>query len=331
MIFFLSRYRRAFLFGMTVGFAFSIVVQAFAQEVFPSRPIEFVVPLPPGGVADMHARSLAPVLERIFNQPVTVQNKEGSVSKVGTQYVLSRKADGYTILIAMASFFSAPEVDRRFGRTVAYELEQFTPLARLSAEPLCLHVRGDAPWKSVADLVADAKRNPGKITFVTTGMWSTLHLSTEIFAAKAGIKLLHIPYKGAGPAVTAVLGGHGDMLPASCEVGQPYLKAGDLRVLATTGAQRCECLPEVPTLKELGYDVEFYMPVSVIVRKETPPNELRILKDAFRQAVKDPDFKSAMDKLGTPIAYLGGEDLDNFWKWETETMIEAIDSAWKTK
>jgi tripartite-type tricarboxylate transporter receptor subunit TctC len=328
---FLSLYRQIFPLGMALGIGFLLFGQALAQEVFPSRPIEFVVPLPPGGVADMHARALAPLMEQILKQPVLIINKPGSVSKVGTQYALTTKPDGYTILLAMPSFFSAPEEDRLFGRKLAYEREQFTPVARLSADPLLMYIRASSPWKSISDFVADAKRRPGQITYVSSGMWSSLHLLMEIFSAKAGIKLLHVPYKGGGAAITAILGGHGDMLANTAPVGYAHVKGGALRVLASTGGQREEKMPEVPTLKELQYDIEFYLPVSIVVRKETPQKTIQVLAEAIGKAAKSPPFISAMAKLGTPVAFLGGEDLKKFWKWETEVMIQAVNSAWKTK
>ncbi len=328
---FRSLSRRSFLLGMALGIGLLLFGQASAQEVFPSRPIEFVVPLPPGGVADMHARALAPLMEQILKQPVLIINKPGSVSKVGTQYVLTTKPDGYTILLAMPSFFSAPEEDRLFGRKQAYEREQFTPIARLSADSLLMYIRASSPWKSISDFVADAKLRPGQITYVSSGMWSSLHLLMEIFASEAGIKLLHVPYKGGGSAITAILGGHGDILANTAPVGYAHVKAGTLRVLASTGAQRDKAMLEVPTLKELGYDIEFYLPVSIVVRKETPQKTIEVLADAISKAARSPSFISAMAKLGTPVAYLGGEDVKKFWKWETEVMIHAVNSAWKTK
>lgn len=327
----ISRDRWIFLLGIMLGFLLLPTGHVFAQESFPSRPLEFVVPLPPGGVADLHARALAPVLERILKQPVEVINKPGSVSKVGTQYVLSKKPDGHTLLLAMPSFFSAPEVDRLLNRPVAFKRDQFTPLARLSALPSIVFVRTSSPWMSFADLVADAKRRPDQIKFSTPGVDSTPRFFIQRISEAAGIKLLHVPYKGGGPAMAALLGGHVDMTPSTATVGLRHVKAGSLRALAVMSAKRIPEMPEVPTLKELGYDVEVYLPASVVVRKDTPARAIQILTEAIRQAAESPEFTSAMAKAGTPVDYLGGQDLEKFWKWQTETTIQAVESVWKTK
>lgn len=317
----LPRLRWIFLLGITLGFVILPTGRVFAQRAFPSRPIQFVVPLAPGGIADVHARALAPVLERILKQPVEVIYKPGAVSKVGIQYVTTKPPDGYTLLLAMPSFFSIPEVDRLLGRPLAFTREQFTPLARLSADPGIIFTSTAGPWKSFAELVADAKRRPGEIKYSSTGMYSSPHEFAVRTSIAAGIKLLHIPMEGGAPALTALLGGHVDLNITTETIGLPHVRAGTLRRLAVLSSSRIADIPEVPTLKDLGYDVEGYYPVLVVVRKDIPPTEIRILSDALREAVDDPQFKSAMAKIGTPIAYLGGEDLKQFWKWQTEATI----------
>ena len=299
-------------------------VPAAAQEPFPSRPLQIVVPFPPGGVADLHARPLAPVLERILKQPVAVVNKSGAAGAVGMQSVATSKPDGYTLLLALSSISIIREVDRLFGRPPAYTREQLAPVALLSADPTVLVVRAASPWKTVADLVADARQRPGTVTFSSSGVYGTLHMAMELFAHAAGLKLRHVPYAGGGPAMTALLGGHVDALASGPSVAIPHLKAGTLRVLASWGDKRLAALPEVPTLKELGYDAEFYIWAGVFVPKATPPAVSRLLRDALRQAVADPEFKGAMAKLETPIHYLDAEEFQRFWDRDAHALAEGV-------
>jgi tripartite-type tricarboxylate transporter receptor subunit TctC len=297
---------------------------AEAQDAFPSRPVSIVVPFPPGGVADLHARPLAPVLERILKQPVAVVNKSGAAGAVGMQAVATSKADGYTLLLALSSISIIPEVDRLFGRPPAYSRDQLAPIALLSADPTVLVVRADSPWRSVADLVAEAKRRPGAVTFSSSGVYGTLHMAMELFAHAAGIRLRHVPYAGGGPAVTALLGGHVDALASGPSVVIPHLKAGTLRALASWGERRLQALPEVPTLKELGYDAEFYIWAGLFAPKGTPAAVMRVLRDAVRQAAADPEFKEAMAKLETPIQYLDADDFQRFWDKDAHALAEGV-------
>jgi len=240
------------------------------------------------------------------------------------QSVATSKPDGYTLLLALSSISIIPEVDRLFGRPPAYTREQLAPVALLSADPTVLVVRAASPWKTVADLVADARQRPGTVTFSSSGVYGTLHMAMELFAHAAGLKLRHVPYAGGGPAMTALLGGHVDALASGPSVAIPHLKAGTLRVLASWGDKRLAALPEVPTLKELGYDAEFYIWAGVFVPKATPPAVSRLLRDALRQAVADPEFKGAMAKLETPIHYLDAEEFQRFWDRDAHALAEGV-------
>jgi tripartite-type tricarboxylate transporter receptor subunit TctC len=295
-----------------------------AQEPFPSRPLQIVVPFPPGGVADLHARPIAPVLERILKQPIAVVNKSGAAGAVGMQFVATSKPDGYTLLLALSSISIIPEVDRLFARPPAYTRDQLAPIALLSADPTVLVVKASSPWKSMADLVADAKRRPGAITFSSSGVYGTLHMAMELLSHAAGIKLRHVPYAGGGPAVTALLGGHVDALASGPSVVIPHLKAGTLRALAGWGDKRLAALPDVPTLKELGYEAEFYIWAGLFAPKGTPAPVMHALRDAARQAVADPEFKGAMAKLETPIHYLDAEEFQKFWDKDAQALAEGV-------
>ena len=295
------------------------------QESYPNRPVSLIVPFPPGGVADLTARPLAPALEKALKQPVVVQNKTGAAGAVGMSFVANARPDGYTILMALSSISIIPEADKLFDRKPAYTLDQLTAIGLISADPTVLVVPAERPWKTVRDLADDAKKRPGEISFSSSGVYGTLHMAMEMFAHAAGIKLKHVPYSGGGPALTAILGGHVDALASGPAVVLPHIKAGKLRPLAGWGAKRIEALPNVPTFKELGYEnVEFYIWAGVFAPTGTPAAVLRTLRDAVRQAVQDPEFKSAMTKIETPISYLDAPEFQKFYERDAKMLAEAV-------
>ncbi len=261
--------------------------QVTAQETFPYHPLQIIVPNPPGGAADLHARPLAEAMQKFLKQPVLVVTKAGAAGAIAFQTVANSKPDGYTIGLVMPSFFITSQVDILFGRKPSYSLEQFRPLARLSADPNILIVHADSKWKSIADLVADAKRRPGEITFGSAGIYSGVHFVLEMFLAEAGISMRHVPYQGVGPSITALLGRHVDSFASGPGPVVSHLKSGTMRPLAISGDKRYALMPEIPTFKEVGYNVEYYMGVGLTVRKETPPGVMRVLRDAVRQAVEN--------------------------------------------
>jgi len=297
---------------------------AWAQESFPNRPITMVAPFPPGGVADLTARPVAAAMEKVLRSPVVVVNKTGAAGAVGMSYVANSKPDGYTVLMSLSSISIIPEADKLFDRKPAYTMDQLLPIALISADPTIFVVHAGRPWKSVKEFVEDAKKRPGEISFSSSGVYGTLHMATEMLSHAAGIKLKHVPYGGAGPALTAILGGHVDMLASGPAVVIPHIKSGKLRPLAGWGAKRVASLPDLPTFKELGYDIEFYIWAGVFAPNGTPQPVLKKLRDTLRQAVNDPDFKAAMDKLQTPVAYLDAPEFQKFWDKDAKMLADAI-------
>jgi tripartite-type tricarboxylate transporter receptor subunit TctC len=294
-----------------------------AQEPFPNRPITIVAPFPPGGVADLTARPVAAVMEKLLKNPVIVVNKTGAAGAVGMSFVANSKPDGYTLLMALSSISIIPEADKLFDRQPAYTIDQLVPLALISADPTILVVGADHPWKSVKDFVADAKKRPDAISYSSSGIYGTLHMAMEMLSHAAGIKLKHVPYGGAGPALTAVLGGHQDALASGPAVVIPHIKGGKLRPLAGWGAKRVASLPDVPTFKELGYDIEFYIWAGVFAPKGTPEPVLKKLRDVIKQTVQEADFKDAMTKMETPIAYMDAPEFQKFWERDAKMLAEA--------
>ena len=312
--------RGRFLF---VVLALAVAGVASAQE-FPTRPINIVAPFPPGGQADLMARPTAAAMEKILKSPVVVVNKTGAAGAVGMAFVANSKPDGYTLLMALSSISVIPEADKLFDRKPAYTMDQLIPIALVSADPTILVCRAERPWKSVKELVEDAKKRPDGISYSSSGIYGTLHMAMEMLINSAGIKLKHVPYGGAAPALTALLGGHVDCMAAGPAVVLPHIKAGKLRALAGWGEKRIAVLPELPTLKELGYDAEFYIWAGMFAPKGTPEPIMKKLRDTVRAAMQDADFKAAMDKMETPIAYLDAPEFQKFWDKDAKMLADAI-------
>jgi len=300
----------------------TLVSGVTAQEPYPTRAISIVNPFPPGGIADLTGRPLAATFERLLKQPVVIVNKAGAAGAVGAQFASVAKPDGYTLLIALVSISSTPEVDKLFGRPATYTLDQFVGIARLNADPPVLVVNG--PWKTLKELVDDAKKRPGEITFASSGPYGASHLPLEMFLQAAGLKMRHLPTTGGGPATMAVLGGHALLWASPPALAAPHIAAGKMRALATWGATRLAAFPDVPTLKELGYDVEYYIWTGLFAPRAIPASVLQTLRDATRRAVQDDEFKAAMDKAKTPIAYQDADEFKAFWDVDAKRIASVI-------
>jgi tripartite-type tricarboxylate transporter receptor subunit TctC len=298
---------------------------ASAQEPWPAaKPISMVVAFPPGGVADLTARPMAVVLERILKQKVLVENRAGAGGAVGNAYVAKARPDGYTLLMALSSVSILPEADKVNGKAPGYTLDQLVPVALVSADPTVLVVRAESPYRTVKDLIDAARANPGKINYASSGYYSALHTPMEMFSIATGAKLFHIPYQGGGPAVTAILGGQVDALASGPGPVLQHIKAGKLRALASWGDKRHPALPDVPTLKELGIDNEFYIWAGLFAPAGTPEAVIRALRDAVRLAVADSQFRQVMDSSGQPIQYLDQAEFRVFFDKDAKKMADVV-------
>jgi tripartite-type tricarboxylate transporter receptor subunit TctC len=302
-----------------------LTVGSAVADDYPSRPITIVAPFPPGGVADLTARPVAAAMEKALKNPVGVVNKTGAAGAVGMQFVATSKPDGYTLLLALSSISIIPEADRLVGRPPTFTVDQFAPIALISADPTILVVRSELPWKTAREFIEDAKKRPGQISYSSSGVYGTLHMAMELLSHAADIKLRHVPFGGAAPALTAILGGHVDALASGPAVVLPHIKAGKLRPLAGWGDKRVAALPEVPTFRELGYpDAEFYIWAGLFAPREVPEPVLAKLRNAMQAGVADPEFKAAMDKLETPIAFKQGEEFRKFFEADARRLAEGV-------
>lgn len=320
----MRRHRRAGFFLVLLVLLFGLTARSHAQEKYPDRPITVVVPFPPGGVADLTARPVAAALEKVLKNPVVVVNKTGAAGAVGMSAVANSKPDGYNLLMALSSISIIPEADKLFDRKPAYTMDQLIPIALISADPTIFVVNAERPWKTVKQFVDDAKKRPNEFSYSSSGVYGTLHMAMEMLTHAGGISLKHVPYSGAGPALTAILGGHMDTLASGPAVVIPHIKAGKLRPLAGWGAKRVASLPDVSTFKELGYDIEFYIWAGLFAPRGTPEPVMKSIRESVRQAVNTAEFKTAMEKLQTPIAYLDAPEFQKFWDKDAKMLADAI-------
>jgi tripartite-type tricarboxylate transporter receptor subunit TctC len=313
-----------FLRAIVVLLGAASSVCGYAAQSWPVRPILLVVPFPPGGVVELVGRPLGASMEKFLKQPVVITNKPGAAGAVGNAFVASAEPDGYKLLMSLSSISVIPEADKLFARKPAYTLDQLVPIARVSADPTVLVVQSSAPWKTLKELVDDARARPGQISYSSSGIYGALHVPAEMLALAAGMKLRHVPFSGGGPATTALLGGHVQFSVQGPSAVAAHVKANRMRLLAHWGGQKLELFPDLPSLKELGYDVEYYIWSGMFAPAKTPAAVQRTLRKAVADAVADPDFKNAMAKISTPIQHLDQPEFAKFFAADAKRLAEAV-------
>ena len=304
---------------------------AVAQGAFPTKTITMVVPFPPGGLADLVARPVAEAMSRDLGQSVVVENKGGAGGGIGMGVVAKAPADGYTILMALSSFSVIPEADTLLGRSPMYSFNALRPIARFTADPTVLAVRADAPWKTAKDFIEDAKKRPGAINYGSSGNYGTMHVPMEILAQNAGIKLTHVPFTGAGPAIVALLSGQIDALSTGPATVLQHVKGGKIRVLAHWGNGKLDALPDVPSLKSVGYDAQYAQWSGLFIPAATPEPVAQRLRAAARFAANDANVKDVINKAGSPILYQDTPDFEKYVQSDVKRMADVVKKIGKVE
>jgi tripartite-type tricarboxylate transporter receptor subunit TctC len=320
-------FRRIFL---AVGLVATAGLVA-AQAAFPTRPVTMVVPFPPGGLADIVGRPVAEAMARDLGQPVVIENKGGAGGGIGMAQVSKAPADGYTILMALSSYSVLPEADTLLGRQQMYAYGALRPIARFTADPTVLAVRADAPWKNVKDFVEDARKRPGALNFGSSGNYGTMHVPMEILKQVANIRMTHIPYTGAAPAVVALLGGQVDAVASGPATVLQHVKAGKLRVLAHWGTTRLDTMPDVPSLKQAGYNAEYAQWSGLFVPAATPHAVVQRLRAAARMAANDQKVKDVILGAGSPILYQDTPDFEKYVQGDVKRMAAVVKKIGKVE
>ena len=296
---------------------------AFAQAVFPSKPVKIMVGFPAGGPLDAHARLLADRLGQLLGQPVIVDYRAGAGGSVGADFVAKSDADGYTLLMANTGTMTInPAI---YPKNPYQTLRDFAPVARTAMQPLAILVNPSVPAHSIQELVALAKKNPGKLNYGSAGNGGISHLVPEMFKAATGTFIVHIPYRGSAPAFTDLLAGQVQMMAESIPQTVQYVKQGKLRALAVTSRERSNALPDTPTLIESGlkdFDVVgFY---GVLAPAATPRAVVEKLAAALKATLETPDIRSRMVAQGADPAYLGPDDFTRFLAAEMPKWAKAV-------
>jgi len=297
---------------------------AAQTPAWPSRPITLIVPFPPGGLADIVARPVAEALSRELGQPVVIDNKPGAGGGIGMGLAAKSKPDGHTLLMALSSLTVLPEADVILGRAPMFALSDLRPIARYTADPTVLAVRADSPWKSVKDFVDDARKRPGAINYGSSGNYGTMHVPMEILAQEAGIKLTHVPFTGAGPAVLALLGGQIQAVSTGPATVLQHVKAGKLRVLGHWGSGSLASLPEVPALKDTGFNAEYAQWSGLFIPAAVPEPIAQRLRTAARNAAQDARVREVINGAGSPILFQDSPEFERYVQADARRMADVV-------
>lgn len=323
--------------GMTRSAAFALTALAFvltaaepvahAQSTvaaWPTKAITMIVPFPPGGLADLVARPVAEAMSRELGQPVVIENKAGAGGGIGMGLAAKAKPDGYTVLMALSSLTVIPEADAVLARPAMFALSDLRPIARFTADPTVLAVRADAPWKTVQQFVDDAKKRPGAINYGSSGSYGTMHVPMEILSQTAGIKMTHIPFTGAGPAVVALLGGQIDAVSSGPATVLQQVKAGKLRVLGHWGTTPLGALPDVPSLKDAGFNSEYAQWSGLFIPAGVPEPIAQRLRAAAKAAALDAKVKEVIANAGSPVQYQDSPEFEKYVQLDATRMSAVV-------
>jgi tripartite-type tricarboxylate transporter receptor subunit TctC len=321
--------RRQFVAGTAASAAALAAGSASAQDAYPSRPITLVNPFPPGGAVDVVGRPFAAALEPIIKQPVVIDTKAGAAGAVGAQFAAAAKPDGYTLLMHIVSISGFAEMDKLFGRQPKFTRADFIPIARFTEGPMVLVVNDQTPYKTLKELVEDGTKRPNEIVFSSSGLYGALHLPAALFLKAANLQMRHLPTNGGGPALTAILGNNSQVLATSIAAANTHIKAGKLRALACFSGKRAATMPNVPTLKELGYDVEFSLWVGLFAPKGTPADIVNKLRAESKKAVQSEVFTKSIDNIGDVVGYLDQPDFAKFWDEDAKRVEAAVQAIGK--
>jgi tripartite-type tricarboxylate transporter receptor subunit TctC len=315
---------RRFLAAGIAGLALLGIGSAGAQD-YPTRTIRWVVPYPPGGSTDILARIIAQYLSEKIGQQVIIENKPGAGNNIGTEFVVNSAPDGYTLLLVNPAHGINATLYPKLTFNV---IRDIAPVAGLMRVPNVMEVNPQVPANTVAEFIAYAKANPGKINWASSGHGTSVHLSGELFQAMTGIKLNHVPYRGSAPALTDMISGQVQVMFDNMPPSLPHIKAGKLRALGVTTAMRSDALPDVPTVAETvpGYEASAWFGMGV--PKGTPRAVIDKLNKEVNAALADPKIKARLVELGgIPIEGSTPDDFGKVIAHETDKWAKVIKSA----
>lgn len=316
--------QRRHLLGLLAAAVLALPLGARAQG-YPDKPIRLVLPFPPGGVTDLLARTLAERLQPRLGQPVVVENKAGAGTVLASDYVAKAPADGYTLLLAASSLGAAPAVMKK----VNYDpVKSFAPVTLVAQVSHWLVVNPSLPVKNVAELIAYAKARPGQLSYGSTGNGTSTHLEAELFEDLAGIHMVHIPYRGSGPALTDLIGGQTQLMFDAVGSSVGMVRDGKLRALAVTTAKRSPAVPEVPAIAESGLPGFDVMPwLGIVAPAGTPQPVIARLHAEIVRAMDTPEVREQFRQRGLPLVLNSPAEFGPFIAQETARWLKVVKSA----
>lgn len=305
------------------GAALCLAVPAFAQaQAYPTKPVKLVVPYPPGGPTDIVARLVAQKLSDAMGQQFIVDNRAGAGGNPGAELVARSPADGYTLVVATTAHAINPSLFKNLGYSLS---KDFAPVSQLTSGPLVIVANPSLPANNVAELIALAKAKPGELNFASSGNGQSTHLSAELFASMAGVKMKHIPYKGSAPALTDTMGGQTHLMFDTMLSAMPHVKGGKLKALAVTSAARSPVAPDVPTVAESGLPgYEAIAWNGLLAPAGTPPEVLARLSAELKKVLATPEVKDKFEAQGFAASWNSPEDFGRFMTAEVDKWAKVV-------
>jgi len=300
-----------------------IAINGYAQD-YPSRTITITVPNPPGGMNQIHAQPLSATIEKLTGQPAPIVNRSGGTGAVGTAYVANQPPDGYNVLVNAANMYLVIEKDKLYGIKSPYSLDRIALLALMSASPLIMVVHPSLPVKNVKELNALAKSKPNEIVYASSGPYGIVHVPLAMYVDAAGVKIRHLPTTGGGPAIIQTLGGHAQVTAGGPASVYPHVASGKFRAIASWGTKPHPALPNVPTFKSMGYDIEAYLWVGLFTTAGMPEPTFNKMRELIRKAANDPGFKQTLEKVRVVPDYRDAPEFQKFFDADYKRMAAVI-------
>ena len=295
---------------------------ATAQEPgYPSRPVRIIVAFPVGGLLDTVSRIVGDRLTIVLGQQFIIESRPGAGGTLATAAVARAEPDGYTLMMINDNHAVNPSV----FKNIPYDsVKDFAPIGFVGSAPMALSANARLPVRTVQDLIELARQQPGKISYASVGIGSASHLAGELFAAKAGVRMLHVPFRGGAPAINDLVAGHVDTMFVTAVVGGQHMKTGALTPLALAASARFETLPEVPTMAEAGYPLEAAYWFGLAAPAGTPPAVLARLESALTQVLAMPDLRKRMTEMGAVVTPLGSRQFGDYIRTEMDKWADVI-------
>ena len=310
---------------VAAGTALCLIAPAFAQTqgpAYPTKPVKLVVPYPPGGPTDIVARLVAQKLSEQMGQPFIIDNRPGAGANTGAELVARSAPDGYTLVVATTAHAINPSLFKNLGYSLS---KDFVPVSLLTSGPLVIVANPALPVKNITELIALAKSKPGELNFATSGNGQSTHLSAELFASMAGVKMNHIPYKGSAPALTDTMGGQTHLMFDTMLSAMPHVKGGKLKALAVTSASRSPVAPDVPTVAESGLPgYEAIAWNGLLAPAGTPPEVVARLNAELKKALASPDVKDKFEAQGFAASWTTPTDFGRFLTVEVDKWAKVV-------